>query len=446
MANKYHVRSNSLPSGSHQSSIRIEEELSKIQTWEATSTSTSNSIGSGLSLLEDLLISLEDLLNMASTQKLISHHQGEKFVEELLDGSVRILDICGITRDTMLQIKEHVQELHSALRRRKGNSSIETSVAKYNFFIKNMKKNARKMVTSLKQMESKFGASSLLNQDQDPARVVSVLMEVIIVNMSVFQSLLSFLAGPALKSKKWLLVAKLINKGVIACEENLENSNELHSVESTLCSLVSEGSNAEKIQAAHERMEALENAIEILENGLLNLSRDILSSRAVHDAGDGLEHGSALRIHSVGDNFLDILAVRTHPPELSPNSSWLSLVSKNFCYAVDSDTVWDCFLPSDSHSIMSQSPSISNAPSKKAIYLVLSDHPVIIDESKKSFQFDRKSGKKHYMLCTRDLAISLVDDEFGIVGGYSISKSVNLYLDSLEGEVHDQVERLPTQV
>ena len=102
MANKIHFRSNSFPNGSHPSTITVEEELNKLKTWEATSTSTSKSIGIGLSLLQDLHTCLEGLLNMGSTQKLISNHQGEKCMEELLDGSVRILDICGITRDTML--------------------------------------------------------------------------------------------------------------------------------------------------------------------------------------------------------------------------------------------------------------------------------------------------------------------------------------------------------
>ncbi|WJX61225.1 hypothetical protein P8452_46340 [Trifolium repens] len=156
MATNYHVRSNSFPSGSHPSSTRIEQDLNKIKTWEATS--TSDSIITGLSYLEDLYISLEDLLNMTSTQKVISYNQGEKFVEELMDGSVKILDVCGLTRDTMLQIKENVQTLHSSIRRRKGDSSIETSVAEYNFFTKKMKKNITKLITSLKHMESKFEA------------------------------------------------------------------------------------------------------------------------------------------------------------------------------------------------------------------------------------------------------------------------------------------------
>jgi hypothetical protein len=276
MASKYHVRSNSFPSQSHPSTTRIEQELTKMKTWEATSTSTSDSITNGLFFLEDLYISLEDLLHMSSTQKAVSHHQGEKIVEELLDGSVKLLDICGITRDTMLQIKENVQSLHSALRRRKGDSSIETSVVEYKLFTKKMKKNVTKLITSLKHMETKFGASSLLNQDhQDLVAVITVLGEVIAMNISIFQSILSFLVGSSSKSKatKWLKVTKLMQKRV-TCEENMENFNELQCVEAYLRTLSSEGSNV-----AHERFVALENAIESIENGLENIFRRLVKTR-----------------------------------------------------------------------------------------------------------------------------------------------------------------------
>ncbi|CAI8588515.1 unnamed protein product [Vicia faba] len=282
MANKYHVRSNSFPSQSHPSTIRLEQEINKIKTWGATSTSTSDSVTTGLSLLEDLYISLEDLLNITSTQKAISLRQGEKYVEELLDGSVKILDVCGIARDTVLQIKENVQSLQSSLRRRrKGDSIIETSVAEYKFFTKKMKKNVTKLITSLKHMESKFGVSSLLNQDQDFAVVVRVLREVIVMNMSIFQSLLSFLAVSASKSKanKWFKVAKLMHQRVVSCEENMENFNELECVEASLRTLSSEGSNVSKMQDAHERLEALENAIERVENGLESIFRRLIKTR-----------------------------------------------------------------------------------------------------------------------------------------------------------------------
>ncbi|KAJ1378707.1 hypothetical protein SESBI_47560 [Sesbania bispinosa] len=284
MASKYHVRSISLPSRSHPSTISVEEELSKLKNWEGTSTSTSSeSIDTGLSLLEDLYICLDDFLNMAATQQVISHHRGEKCVEEVLDGSVRILDICGVTRDTMLQIKENVEALHSALRRRKGDSSVERSVAEYKFFTKKMKKNANKLITSLKQMDSKFGVSPLLDLDHHLAAVIRVLREVIVMNLSVFQLVLSFLTVSSSKSKatKWLLVAKWMHKGVMPCEDNSENVNELQCVEAALNTLLNEGSNgSEKLQAAHERLEAMENAIESVENGLERVYRRMIKTRA----------------------------------------------------------------------------------------------------------------------------------------------------------------------
>ncbi|CAK8561906.1 unnamed protein product [Lathyrus sativus] len=284
MANKYHIRSISLPSRSHPSTIRVTEELNKLKAWEVTSTSTltSASILIALSLLEDLYISLEHLLNMPSTQQLISHHRGEKFIQEVLDSSMRILDVCGITRDTVLQIKENIQALHSSLRRKKGDSCVETSVAEYKFFTKKMKKNVNKLITSLKHMDTKLGLSPNLELDHHLSSVIRVLREVITMNLSVFQFILSFLTVSSSKSKatKWLLVSKLIHKGVITCEDNSEIANELQCVEASLSILISEANNGEKLQAAHEKLEALENAIESVEIGLENLFRRLIKTRS----------------------------------------------------------------------------------------------------------------------------------------------------------------------
>ncbi|CAJ1942257.1 unnamed protein product [Sphenostylis stenocarpa] len=284
MANKYHVRSISLPPRSHPSTVRVEEELSKLKTWEGTSTSTSESIHTGLSLLQDLYLSLDDLLNMASTQQVISLHKCDKCVDEVLDGSMRILDICGITRDTMQQIKEIVQALHSSLRRRnrKGDSSFETSVTEYKLFTKKMKKNSNKLITSLKQMDGKFGVSPLLDLDHHLAAVIRVLREVIIINLLVFQFILSFLTASSSNSKatKWLVVAKLMHKGVKSWEDNSGNVNELQCVETALSTLLNEGTDDEKMQVAHERLEALKNAIERIENSLESVFRRLIKTRA----------------------------------------------------------------------------------------------------------------------------------------------------------------------
>ncbi|MED6136620.1 hypothetical protein PIB30_057672 [Stylosanthes scabra] len=271
MESKFHIRSNSFPNGSHPSYTKVQEELNKLRSYEATSTSTSDSIGTGLSLLQDLHVSLDDLLNVASTQKVISRCQGDKCVEEILDGSIKVLDICGITRDKVMQIKENVQSLHSVLRRKKADSTVGSSIAEYNLFTKEIKKNAKKLITSLKH--SKFGATPLLDEDQDVANVIGILREVIEMNMSVFQSLLSFLAGPPSKSKATKWMNKLIHKG----ELNSQNFNELQCVDAALSTILNEGSN---MQIAHDRLDALENAIESLENNLENLFRHLIKTRA----------------------------------------------------------------------------------------------------------------------------------------------------------------------
>ncbi|KAB2618217.1 hypothetical protein D8674_014086 [Pyrus ussuriensis x Pyrus communis] len=221
MAAKYEVRSISLPSRSHPTTIRVEEELSRRQTSSASAS------------ICKVLCGLEELYDCC--------------MDELLDGSLRLLDICGITRDAMSQIKEHVRDLQSALRRRKGDSNIESSIASYNCFRKKMKKDTKKLITSLKQVNNK--ASQRMVHDQRAPAVVRVLREVF--------------------DKK----------------EDI-HGHELDGVDAALYSLCksssapTEGTNVEKIQNAHKQLEALEVTVEGLEKGLESVLRRLIKTRA----------------------------------------------------------------------------------------------------------------------------------------------------------------------
>ena len=283
---RYHVRSSSLPTRSHPSTVKVEEQLNKLKACEASSSSQAEKICRGLFGLVELYRCVEELLNLPLTQQALAQYQHEKWVNELLDGSVKYLDICSKASDTVLLMKESVRELQSALRRRKGGEfSIEGNVAGYTCCRKKMKKEVAKSLSSLKQMENKSGTSPILDLDQHLSAVVRVLREASLITTSIFQQLLLFLSAPVLKPKptKWSLVSRLAHKGVIVCEAQGKKINELESVDIAVSNLLvqnpSKDPEAEKIQSAHKRLEALDMSIEGLENGLGCLFRRLIQTR-----------------------------------------------------------------------------------------------------------------------------------------------------------------------
>ncbi|KAJ6354777.1 hypothetical protein OIU77_005388 [Salix suchowensis] len=91
----------------------------------------------------------------------------------------------------------------------------------------------------------------------------------------------------------------------------------------------------------------------------------------------------------------------------------LSAVSPIFKSAAESDVVWQSFLPHDLESILSTAPDgsllMSSASSKKEVYFSLCDNPIIVDNGRKSFSLEKKSGKKCYVLSAMDLEITWGD-------------------------------------
>ncbi|KAF3549118.1 hypothetical protein DY000_02009455 [Brassica cretica] len=206
---KEQLRSTSLSSRSHPSTFGIEGALSKVETINAT-TSSSESILMGLASLEDLYDCVEEFLKMGSTQRVMSS-DGSKFVEEMLDESLRLMDTCSVSRDLMAETQEHVRDIQSCVRRKKvagggRGDQLDVAISRYVGFRKNMRKEAKKLLGSLKKIEG--GSSSYDNEHLGV--VIDVMRRVVSVNVVVLKSLLVFLPGTqsSMKSKLASLLVK----------------------------------------------------------------------------------------------------------------------------------------------------------------------------------------------------------------------------------------------
>ncbi|KAG9131028.1 hypothetical protein Leryth_006789 [Lithospermum erythrorhizon] len=266
MANfsKKSIRSISLPCRSHPTTIKIEEELNKLKNSEVAS--TTESICDNICGLVELYKCINELLNMPQTIQALSKHQSEKWVDELLEGPLKLLDICAITRDVVSQFKENVRDLQSSLRRRKGDLSNGISVTKYTAFRKKMKKDVKKLISTLKQMDYVIGGS-ILDVDQHVSALIRVLREVYSMSVSIFQFVLSFLSASK-KQSKWS-ISRLVSKG----EDRQQN--ELENVDNMLCNICG----AEEVQYVQNRLEHLEVQLQGIEARLENIFKCLIKSR-----------------------------------------------------------------------------------------------------------------------------------------------------------------------
>ncbi|CAH9129756.1 unnamed protein product [Cuscuta epithymum] len=106
----------------------------------------------------------------------------------------------------------------------------------------------------------------------------------------------------------------------------------------------------------------------------------------------------------------------TSPADVSASST----ISKRFKSASDSDIAWNKFVPSDIDDIISKSstplPFELPPPSKKHLFLSLSDNPIALDAGKQMFYLDKCSGQKCVMIAPAELAFfgTNVRDEYPI--------------------------------
>ncbi|GMN38276.1 hypothetical protein TIFTF001_007502 [Ficus carica] len=271
----FHVRSNSLPSQSNPLLLQCNENLGRLEA--SGSTSSSSPITQKLSNLEDLHECVEKLLQLPSTQQAFVQGRHEQWVDRLVDGSLRLLDMCSAAKDAVLHTKECARDIQSIMRRRRGAEvGLESEIRKYSASRKVVKKAIRKALSALKGVETK-SLSSPSNKDNETAAMNRVLREVEVVTLATFESLMYFISGPKPQTKLggWSLVSKLMQSKRVGSEE-AQHVNEFANVDVALHHLTSQEMKIEKVQS---ELRNLEMCVQEFEERLECLFRRLIKTR-----------------------------------------------------------------------------------------------------------------------------------------------------------------------
>ncbi|KAF8022613.1 hypothetical protein BT93_F0202 [Corymbia citriodora subsp. variegata] len=273
-----HTRSISLPSTSHPLATAVKQQLQRLRSSYATSSYAASSAHQKLGGVRDLYDCIDDWLQMPLTQQAFCHEPHKSSMEELLDGSVKLLDVCGNIKDVFSQTKECIQELKSSFRRRRGGDPEK--VSEVETYIKSRKK-LQKMVTKLLDHLKKMEKKNHLRKHSKPEATVSILREAEEISFSVFESLLQVLLGPREKSKpiSWSLVSNILSSKRMSRDEKAgyDKIEGLH-VELTLLNSARVGK--PHVYEVSKRVEALESSIREIEEDLECIFRILVKTRA----------------------------------------------------------------------------------------------------------------------------------------------------------------------
>ncbi|XP_011035021.1 PREDICTED: uncharacterized protein LOC105132966 [Populus euphratica] len=258
-----HVRSISWPSISHPLSVSVEDQLDRLRSSQTPSTSVYQK-ARGLRVLHECV---DDFLQLPLTQQTLSKERAE----EVLNGSLLLLDVCSNTQDVFSSMKERFKRLKSSLRRRKGGESgIASEIEAYVVSRKQLNKTTRKCFRNLKSMEK---------NNTSAVHAVGMLRDVKEITLEIFQSLLSLVSQPKTtsSSRGWSVVSKLFQSKRASCEGE---ATKLEMIDAELLVLKSgKDINPIQVQNILKELELLESVIHEAEEELEAVYRKLLKTR-----------------------------------------------------------------------------------------------------------------------------------------------------------------------
>ncbi|GKB95094.1 putative 4-coumarate--CoA ligase-like 5-like protein [Tanacetum coccineum] len=228
---------------------------------------SSSSFGS----LKDVHDSVNNLLRSPDIKQVLSHHkQDQKWIQQVSESSLKMLDSCGTTKDILCLVKGHIQELQSTFHRA-SLGETEKKLTTYHVQRKGLRKQMLARLNSLKKlknMTTRDGHDTPVDDNlMVVANVLKDVRETIVILLESIMSLMS-MPNPNFEPKKTIMNCS----GVFTAKVKFTRVNSLSPWADC---------DVQVLQSAIERLEAVESAMEDLEVELGCIFKRLMRTRVL---------------------------------------------------------------------------------------------------------------------------------------------------------------------